>query len=215
MGVGYRLYRYALEVNELASYLSAKTAAAVDVRMSGALYPIMSVAGSGNHGIISTVPLAAYSEKTDNDRDLLVRSVTLSMLLTIYSTYYVGYLSPACGCATKAGVGITAGLAYYMSNGDADAVKRSIKNFVAGIPGVICDGAKATCAIKLAAITCSAFQSALTANMNMTAPNFGIVGKTPEESIKNMAKTISAMKNIDAVIIDQILKNHENVKIES
>ena len=202
IGAGHILYRYSVENNDLTSYIKARTAAAADARMFGGLHAVMAVAGSGNMGITATMPIVAYAEKKGFDEELLIEAVVLSYLLTIYITYHSSYLSAACGCATKAGVGAAAGLTYYMCRRDNSCCKRSIQNFIANTTGMICDGAKYGCALKVATAVDATFQSALLALNGKEAPyTNGVLGKSAEESIRNMSGVIRSMTPVDRTIV--------------
>jgi L-cysteine desulfidase len=198
IGVG-----YALKGSETRAWVKARTAAACDSRMFGSSNPSMAVAGSGNQGIAATAPIYAYAEKNRVDEDLLLRSVALSYLITIYATYHSSYLSAMCGCATKAGMGSTAGLAYYSSEGDDKVVKMAIQNFIAGVPGILCDGGKYSCALKLATVSDAVYQSVLLAMKNR-APRYtdGILGKNTEESIRNLGEVLRAAEPINKTIVE-------------
>jgi len=204
MGVG-----YALKNGDTRAWIRARTASACDARMFGSPNPSMAVAGSGNQGITSTMPIYAYAERNKMDEDLLIRSVALSYLVTIYATYHSSYLSAMCGCATKAGIGSSAGLAYYISRGDKGVVKRAIQNFIADIPGIICDGGKYSCALKLATISDAIHQSALLALHNKEPPyTNGILERNAEGSIRNLGEIFKAVKPAQKAIVEIISKKH-------
>lgn len=204
MGVGYTLKKSG---DDTRSLINARTASAIDARMFGSPYPAMAVAGSGNQGITATMPIYAYAEKNQMDEDLLVRSTALSYLVTIYTTYHSSYLSVICGLGSKAGIGSSAGLAYYVSRGDKRVVKRAIQNFIADIPGIICDGGKYSCALKGATASDAIYQSALLALDNREAPHTnGILGKNAEESIRNLGKIFKAIKPVNKTVVEIISK---------
>jgi L-cysteine desulfidase len=204
MGVG-----YALKNGDTRAWIRARTASACDARMFGSPNPSMAVAGSGNQGITSTMPIYAYAERNKMGEDLLIRSVALSYLVTIYATYHSSYLSAMCGCATKAGIGSSAGLAYYISRGDKGVVKRAIQNFIADIPGIVCDGGKYSCALKLATISDAIHQSALLALHNKEPPyTNGILERNAEGSIRNLGEIFKAVKPAQKAIVEIISKKH-------
>jgi L-cysteine desulfidase len=203
MGVGHALYEYSETTNEIATYMAARTAAATDARMFGILKPAMSIAGSGNQGIAATMPIIAYAEKKDVDERLLVQSVLLSCLLTIWVAYHSKRLSATCGCAGKSGVGASGGLAYLMSNGDIECCERSIQNFIATMTGVICGGANYGCALCAAEITHCAFQGSLLAIEGVEPPQTsGILGRTVKESVENVSKVVDGMMIMNERILD-------------
>jgi len=203
MGVGHTLHEYSETTSDITAYMAARTAAATDARMFGILKPAMSIAGSGNQGIAATVPIIAYAEKKNVDENLLVQSVLLSCLLTIWVACRSKRLSATCGCVAKSGVGASGGLAYLMSNGDIKCCERSIQNFIATLTGVICGGANYGCALCAAEVTHCAFQSSLLAQKNVQPPHTsGIVGRTVKESIDNLSKVLDGMMILDERILD-------------
>lgn len=145
VGLGNYMFNKAEDVFAMAK---AYTAAASEARMSGYLLPVMSSAGSGNHGLVAIIPIAYIGGEMEILSEKVLRSVALSHLITIYVKVYLGALSPVCGCGVAAGVGCAAGLTY-MLGGDNDQIKGSINNMIAGISGMLCDGAKLSCAYKL------------------------------------------------------------------
>ncbi|XRO76421.1 L-serine ammonia-lyase, iron-sulfur-dependent, subunit alpha [Methanocaldococcus sp. 10A] len=186
--------------DETLNYMLKKTISAVYNRMVGVNKPAMAIAGSGNMGLTATLPIIAYDEIKGNDEKKLIKSITLSALTTIYSTYYSSYISAMCGCVNRGGIGAVSGLSYYIFG--ADKIEESIKSFTANLPGIICDGGKIGCALKIAsgvfAIYLSLFSKVPYTN--------GIVGKDFKECIENIGKIGRAMKLVDYEIIE-ILKN--------
>ncbi|AIJ05763.1 hypothetical protein JH146_0918 [Methanocaldococcus bathoardescens] len=190
-----------LELNdETLNYMLKKTISAVYNRMIGINKPAMAIAGSGNMGITATLPIIAYDEIEGNDEEKLIKSITLSALTTIYSAYHSSYISAMCGCVNRGGIGVVSCLSYYIFG--ADRIEESIKSFTANLPGIICDGGKIGCALKIAsgvfAIYLSLFSKVPYTN--------GIVGKDFKECIENIGKIGRAMKSVDNEIIE-ILKN--------
>jgi len=203
IGVGHALEDGA---DDIKTYIKIRTASAIDARMFGVPKPSVVVAGSGNQGIMTTMPICAYSERSGMDEDLLVRSIALFYLVTIYISCHSSYLGAVCGLGSKAGAGASAGLAYYMSNGDGGAVKKAIKNFVAGIPGMICDGGKYSCALKGAIATDAVYQSVQLALKNRETPHSGILGKDVEESIRNLGKIIKGARPLNNLIVEIVFE---------
>ncbi|WP_423792959.1 L-serine ammonia-lyase, iron-sulfur-dependent, subunit alpha [Methanocaldococcus indicus] len=178
-------------------YVLEKTVSAVYNRMIGVNKVVYAIAGSGNMGLTATVPIIAYDELTNKDKDLLIRSITLSALTTIYSSYYSGYTSAMCGCVNRGGLGALIGLSYYLGKD----INKAIKGFVANLPGIVCDGGKVGCSLKIASGIFSIFLS-----LNSSIPyNNGIIGKDFKENIININKVANAMERVDDVIIE-ILK---------
>ncbi|MDD3985319.1 MAG: L-serine ammonia-lyase, iron-sulfur-dependent, subunit alpha [Methanobacterium sp.] len=159
------------------NYATALTAAGSDARMAGSVLPVMSNSGSGNQGISATIPVVAFAEKLNSDEDTLIRGVVLSNLITIYIKLFLGRLSALCG-ATIAATGASCGITYIMGGGEKE-IKSSLQNMLGNITGIICDGAKAGCALKVATCTTAAIQSTLiTLEGNTIKPTNGIIEKT-------------------------------------
>lgn len=206
IGVGYNLRKSGGEKTSM----KTRTASAIDARMFGSPNPSIAVAGSGNQGITATMPIYAYADETKMNEDLLVRSTALSYLVTIYATCHSSYLSAVCGLGSKAGIGSSAGLAYYMSGGDGRVVKMAIQNFIASIPGMICDGGKYSCSIKGAIVSDSVYQSAMLALNSTELPYAsGILGKNAEESIRNLGEIFKAVKPLNERILKIIASKQE------
>ena len=203
VGLGNYLYNKASDHFTMAK---AYTAAASEARMSGYLLPVMSSAGSGNHGLVAIIPISyiGHEEKLSNER--ILRSVTLSHLITIFVKAYLGTLSPICGCGVAAGVGCAAGLTY-MLNGTAEQINGSINNMIAGITGMLCDGAKLGCAYKLSIAVDAAIDAAKMSLKNILIPEYnGILGDSPEKTIQNLAQISNVgMKNTDEVILEVLI----------
>ncbi len=200
VGLGNYFYNSAKDVFSMAK---AYTAAASEARMSGYLLPVMSSAGSGNHGLVAIIPVSyvGIAEKIQNEK--IIRAVTLSHLVTIFVKAHLGSLSPVCGCGVAAGVGCAVGLTYLL-DGDINQIKGSINNMVAGISGMLCDGAKLGCSYKLSISVDAAVDASEMALKNIFIPDDnGILGDTPEKTILNLAHVSNiGMKNTD----DEILK---------
>ncbi len=129
------------------SRILAYTSAACDARMAGAMIPVMSNSGSGNQGIAATLPVVVYAEQTDATEEATIRALTLSHLTVIYIKQSLGRLSALCGCVVAA-TGSSCGITYLMG-GDYDRIVAAVKNMIANLTGMICDGAKPSCAMKL------------------------------------------------------------------
>lgn len=171
-------------------YLLAKayTAAASDARMSGENLSAMSCASSGNVGITASLPLFIIAKENNKSEEELLRAVSLSFLLTIYIKSYIGRLSAMCACAIAAGVGVTAGTAYLL-DGSYENIELSIKNIVGSIGGVLCDGAKLGCALKLSTAVGVAIESAYLAINGAAIPsNNGIVCGNADETLIMLGK---------------------------
>lgn len=205
MGVGYYTNKNQLS---LESYAAALTAAACDVRMAGIKMPVMSSAGSGNHGLTAILPIVAVAEKLEKSDEELVRALALSHLITIFIKLFTGKLSPICGCAVAAGTGASAGIALLMG-GDIQIIEGTIKNMAANITGMICDGGKIGCALKLYNATISACLSADLAMQGVVVPaDNGIIHENIEQTILNMGElSYPGMEKTDQVILQIMLNN--------
>lgn len=185
------------------------TSAASDARMSGAKLPVMSSNGSGNHGLTAILPIAAYAEKFPQSDERLARALAISHLVTAYIKNYTGRLSAVCGCGVAASTGSAAGVAWLM-NLDYKQIEGAILNMIGNLSGMICDGAKAGCAYKLASAAGAAIQSALFVKYGSVIPSLnGIVGTTVEESIRNLGiVSDKGMTITDKVIVEVMDSTH-------
>lgn len=203
VGLGSYFYKSAKDVFSMAK---AYTAAASEARMSGYLLPVMSSAGSGNHGLVAIIPIAFIGKEQGLSREKIIRAVTLSHLVTIFVKVHLGSLSPVCGCGVAAGVGCAAGLTYLL-DGNTEQIKGSINNMIAGISGMLCDGAKLGCSYKLSISVDAAVDASEMALKNIFIPDDnGILGNTPEKTILNLAQVSNkGMQNTDEVILEVML----------
>ena len=167
------------------SHMIARTAAACDARMGGAMIPVMSNSGSGNQGICATNPVCVYAEENENTEEELIRGLMLSHLTAIYIKQSLGKLSALCGCVV-ASTGSSVGIVYLMG-GDYSRCCAAVKNMVANLTGMICDGAKPSCSLKLTSGVSTAILSALLAMEGkcVTAQE-GIVDDDIDRSIHNL-----------------------------
>lgn len=179
------------------------TACGVDARLGGVRKPAMSIAGSGAHGIIATMPLYALAEDRSLGEEKLARAIALSYLITLYIKKCSGKLSAFCGCAIAAGTGASAGSVYLMG-GDQKQIEHAINNMGGNVTGMICDGGNLGCALKAATGAGAAVMSAFLSMENTVIPeDSGIVGETVEETMKNMGKIASpGMVKTDEVILN-------------
>ncbi len=208
LGVGYSYnsnMKNGLISKDFVNLAYALTAAASDVRMSGYSMPVMSSSGSGNNGLTAILPLAAYKEIMKISDEDLVKALAISHIITSYVKRYIGRLSNLCGCSIAASIGSGAAIAWLL--GDKNAITSTINNIIANQAGVICDGAKPSCALKLGTAASTAVQSALLAIEGITIKDFnGIVDNQVEKSIRNLAKLSGeGMKNIDDTVIEIML----------
>ena len=172
--------------SDMATKARIYTAAASDARMGGLPIAIMSSAGSGNHGIEAIVPVTVVWEELNLPEEKLIRALALSHLVTVYIKEHTGKISPICGCSVAAGAGASAACTWLLG-GDAAAVGRAVQNIIASLAGILCDGGKNGCALKLAATATEAVLAAQLAIRGISADQLdGIVGKTPEQTIANL-----------------------------
>ena len=180
----------------------SSTACACDARMAGAPIPVMSNSGSGNQGICATLPVVKFAEENHNTDEELIRALMLSHLTAIYIKQSLGKLSALCGCVV-ASTGSACGLTYLMG-GDYVQVTYAVKNMVANLTGMICDGAKPSCALKLASGVSTAVLSAMLAvQHNCVSSVEGIIEDDVDKSIHNLTKIgKDAMDETDRCVLD-------------
>ena len=195
-----------MEDMSLSDYVCAYTAAAADARMAGCTLPVMSTAGSGNQGISASLPVAAAARKLGLGEEKLLRAEALSQLITIHIKAHIGKLSPLCGCAIASSIGASGGMVYLLGGG-LQEILFAIQNMIADISGLICDGAKSGCALKIVSSLASAIQCAQLAMAGVSATSLdGIIAEDAEISIHNLANLGSAgMKKTDQVILDMMI----------
>ncbi|HLO12146.1 MAG TPA: L-serine ammonia-lyase, iron-sulfur-dependent, subunit alpha [Pseudoneobacillus sp.] len=173
--------------DDLATRAMSLAAAGSDARMAGSTLPVMANTGSGNQGIAVTLPVVAVAEKLEVDQDTMVRAVALSHLLTIHIKSKFGRLSALCG-VTAAGMGASGAIAYLLG-GELTEVEAAVQNTIGNITGMICDGAKAGCAMKVSTCSNVAVQSALLAlNNKKIQSTDGFIHNDVEKSIESFCK---------------------------
>lgn len=177
------------------------TSAACDARMGGAQIPVMSNSGSGNQGIASTLPVVVYAEETKASEENLIRALVLSHLTVIYIKQSLGRLSALCGCVV-ASTGSSCGITFLMGGG-YEEMAMAVKNMVANLTGVICDGAKPSCALKLAsAVSTALFSSVMAMEHHCVTSLEGIVDDDVDKSIRNLTSIGSqGMQQTDKMIL--------------
>lgn len=187
----------------------AATAAASDARMAGCTLPAMSNSGSGNQGITATVPVIIFAEKTGASKERLARALLLSHLIAIHIKGYLGKLSALCGCVI-ASTGSSCGIVY-LKGGGYSQVCGAIKNMIGNITGMVCDGAKVGCALKVASGVSSSIQSAILAMDDISISSYdGIIDDDIEKTIENLGKIGAVgMQSTDNMILDMMInKKH-------
>ena len=178
------------------------TSAACDARMAGAMIPVMSNSGSGNQGIAATLPVVVYAEENGATEEQTIRALTLSHLTVIYMKQSLGRLSALCGCVVAA-TGSSCGIAYLMGGG-YEEVTFAVKNMIANLTGMICDGAKPSCAMKLTSGVSTAVLSAMMAleHRCVTAVE-GIIDDDVDQCIRNLTRIgRDGMNETDRLVLD-------------
>ena len=171
--------------NSIYAHIISRTASACDARMGGAMIPVMSNSGSGNQGICATNPVCVYAKENENTEEELIRALMLSHLTAIYIKQSLGALSALCGCVV-ASIGSSVGITYLMG-GDYEHVCHSVKNMVANLTGMICDGAKPSCSLKITSGVSTALLSALLSMEGKCVTSAeGIVDDCVDRSIHNL-----------------------------
>lgn len=174
--------------DDLINHAKILTASAADARMSGENIPVMSVAGSGNHGLTAILPVVAVAERLQISRERLLKALAISTLTTIYIKRYTGNLSALCGCAVAAATGACAAIVW-MLDGTREQIAAAIKNMIANLTGMICDGGKVGCALKLSAAAGVAVETALLTLKNVLVPDTnGIIFNSADDTIRNLGR---------------------------
>ncbi len=175
----------AMDVMNLATIL---TASASDARMAGVNLPVMSSNGSGNNGLTAVLPLAAYQQFFQTEPERMAKALAISHIINCYIKRRIGRLSSMCGCSIAAATGAGAALSWLM-DGSMTCINSTIQNMIANVSGMICDGAKEGCALKLSTSASVAVKSALLGGGHCTVPaHNGIIGQTVEETIENLGR---------------------------
>lgn len=190
------------------SHVISKTASACDARMGGAMIPVMSNSGSGNQGICATNPVVVYGMENNNTEEELIRALTLSHLTAIYIKQSLGKLSALCGCVV-ASIGSSCGITYLMG-GDYTHICHSIKNMIANLAGMLCDGAKPGCALKISSGVSTALLSAvMSMEGHCVSSAEGIVDDDVDQSIHNLTSIgANAMNLTDDMILNIMTSKH-------
>ncbi len=184
------------------SHMLSVTSAACDARMAGAMIPVMSNSGSGNQGIAATLPVCVYAHDNHNTDEELTRALILSHLTAIYIKQSLGRLSALCGCVVAC-TGSTCGLTYLMG-GTYEQITFAVKNMIANLAGMLCDGAKPSCALKLCSGVSTAALSAMLAiqNRHVSAAE-GLIEDDVDRCIHNLTRIgHDGMKETDRLVLD-------------
>ena len=188
--------------DDSSTYAMKLTAAASDARMDGVMLPVMSNSGSGNQGITCTLPVVAFGKRLGSSQEQLARALIMSHLSSIHIKHYLGRLSALCG-ATVAATGASCGIVMLLGGGLAQ-IANAVKNMVGNGAGMICDGAKTSCALKVASSVSAAIQAAFLGMSELAVDGKdGIVSYDLEKSIQNLGRIASeGMVETDRVILD-------------
>ena len=188
--------------NSIFSHIISRTASACDARMGGAMIPVMSNSGSGNQGICATNPVCVYAKENENTEEELIRGLMLSHLTAIYIKQSLGKLSALCGCVV-ASIGSSCGITYLMG-GDYERICYAVKNMIANLTGMICDGAKPSCSLKITSGVSTAMFSALLAmEGKCVTSEEGIVDDCVDKSIHNLTSIgADAMCATDEMVLN-------------
>ena len=184
------------------THMLSVTAAACDARMAGAMLPVMSNSGSGNQGIAATLPVSVFAEESGKSDEELIRALALSHLMTIYIKQSLGRLSGLCG-AMVATTGSACGVTYLMG-GTREQIGFAIKNMIGNITGMICDGAKPSCTLKVSNGVSTAILSAFLAIDNKVVSSAeGITDEGVDKTIHNLTKIgRDGMNETDRMVLD-------------
>lgn len=191
--------------DDMPTFAVKLTAAAADARMAGVMLPVMSNSGSGNQGITCTMPVVACAIRLEKTDEELARALIMSHLTSIHIKHHLGRLSAHCGAmvaATAAACGIV-----LLMGGSEKEMEMTVRNMVGNVAGMICDGAKSSCALKVASAVGAGIQAAMLALEGKAVPgNEGIVSEDIEACIANLGRLgSSGMKETDKVILDIML----------
>ncbi|WP_230399413.1 L-cysteine desulfidase family protein [Novisyntrophococcus fermenticellae] len=198
--------RTGLFSQDIGGYAVALTAAAADARMSGCEMPVMSAGGSGNQGLTATLPIVAVSLKLNKSEEETFRALAVSLLVTIHAKEYIGRLSVLCGCSIAAAIGSCCGI-IFLFGGSLEQMEIGVNNMIADISGVVCDGAKPGCALKIATAVNSAIRWANMALNGIGAGEHdGIVKADVEHTLRNLGRLGNqGMSQTNDVILHMML----------
>lgn len=195
-------YEHKVMGDSVFSHILSYTSGACDARMAGAMIPVMSNSGSGNQGISATLPVLVFAEENDKSEEELIRALMLSHLTVIYIKQSLGRLSALCGCVVAA-TGSSCGITWLMG-GTYDQVAYAVQNMIANLTGMICDGAKPSCALKVTTGVSTAVLSAIMAMENRCVTSVeGIIDEDVDQSIRNLTKIgAKGMNETDKLVLE-------------
>lgn len=195
-------YEHKVMGDSVFSHILSYTSGACDARMAGAMIPVMSNSGSGNQGISATLPVVVYAEENGKSEEELIRALILSHLTVIYIKESLGRLSALCGCVVAA-TGSSCGITWLMG-GTYEQITYAVQNMIANLTGMICDGAKPSCALKVTTGVSTAVLSAIMAMENRCVTSVeGIIDQDVDQSIRNLTRIGSqGMNETDKLVLD-------------
>ena len=195
-------YEHRIMGDSVFSHILSYTSGACDARMAGAMIPVMSNSGSGNQGISATLPVLVYAEENGKSEEELIRALMLSHLTVIYIKQSLGRLSALCGCVVAA-TGSSCGITWLMG-GTYEQVAYAVQNMIANLTGMICDGAKPSCALKVTTGVSTAVLSAIMAMENRCVTSVeGIIDEDVDQSIRNLTTIGSkGMNETDKLVLE-------------
>ena len=195
-------YEHKVMGDSVFSHILSYTSAACDARMAGAMIPVMSNSGSGNQGISATLPVVVFAEENGKTEEELIRALMLSHLTVIYIKQSLGRLSALCGCVVAA-TGSSCGITWLMG-GNYNQVAFAVQNMIDNLTGMICDGAKPSCALKVTTGVSTAVLSAMMAMEDRCVTSVeGIIDEDVDQSIRNLTRIGSqAMNETDKMVLD-------------
>ena len=201
-------YEHKIMGDSVFSHILSYTSGACDARMAGAMIPVMSNSGSGNQGISATMPVVVFAEENGKSEEELIRALMLSHLTVIYIKQSLGRLSALCGCVVAA-TGSSCGITWLMGGGYRE-VSYAVQNMIANLTGMICDGAKPSCALKVTTGVATAMLSAIMAMEGRCVTSVeGIIDEDVDQSIRNLTEIGSqGMNETDKLVLDIMTHKH-------
>lgn len=196
-----------IDDSTISLYVKSVTSIAVYLRMKGIVFPVMSLGGSGNQGLVATLPVVTVGKYKKSSEEEIIRAVTLSYLVALYIKSKTGRLTPTCGCGVSAGAGASAGCAYLL-HGEYENVNNAVNMTLVSLFGLICDGAKKSCAFKVSTCVQSAVELAVMSLEGIKIEDHdGINLDKVEDSIANISViSKNGLKELDSSLVD-VLNN--------